>query len=106
MENITVSQEFLNATEKGLDAMLYNLSDLNISTYLTVKEICYGLVGVHALLIIVFLFFLNLACFYWWRKLVEKKLKIFKKEYDLLYFLPFINGFALSYVFVYLFNAF
>ena len=72
---------------------------------LSVKDTCYGLVGAYLLILVLVLIAINFLCFFFWKN-IKRKVKLFGKEFDLLFFLPVINACVLIFIFAYVYNLF
>lgn len=70
-----------------------------------VKDLCYGIVGVELLIMILGLLVFNVYCFLCWNQICEREFKMFKKQFQFVYFIPVVNFSLLVFIFIYAYNA-
>lgn len=76
------------------------------TTEISVKEMCYGMVGIKALLLCIFMLGFNFVAFMLWKHYYDKKFKLFGKEFYIVYFIPVINACAFVIFGMFIYNMF
>jgi len=88
------------------EAIIVNLTaPTRIVSTVNAHDMCYGIIGVNLLIMILVLLTFNFLSFFYYKNLAGESVKMFNKDYPLVWFIPVVNFSVLIYIFVYAYNA-